>query len=256
MTRPVRITACLVALLLMVLPGCSDREDAPETTTSAGSDTAPESITTPDTTDYESLIIQLQNSLLEERQNHYISEAEYRARLAQLEAELQRLRNPSASPVPDATTTAAQPEPDVEPLPETETRTDVPTGTVPDTDPEQTISFSYSVEDGCVTIHEYLGGARAVVLPSTVNGYPVTAIADNAFKNSSVTSVVIPSTVKSIGWFAFYGCLSLTSVTVPASVDMIHYAAFDACPSLTVLCQQNSYAASYVQSFGLPHQFI
>ena len=172
-----------------------------------------------------------------------------------LEAELAALRS-SQSGTSHKEPTDTKVETDTQPEPETETAPDLPTGAVPDPSPEDTISFSYSIENDCVTIHEYLGGASAVVLPSTVNGYPVTAIADNAFKNTGVTSVVIPSTVTSIGWFAFYGCVSLSSVTLPASVSVIHYAAFDGCPSLTVLCPKSSYAASYAQSFGLRCEFI
>jgi hypothetical protein len=205
---------------------------------------------------YEALIIQLQQTLLEERENRYISDAEYKARLAQLEAELKALQALQSG-------SGSTSRPEVETEKETETETtvsappdDVPTGTVPDAGLEDTISFSYSIENDCVTIHEYLGGAKAVVLPSTVNGYPVTTIADNAFKNSDVTSVVIPATVTDIGWFAFYGCVSLRSVTVPASVTVIHYAAFDGCPNLTVLCSKDTYAAAYVQSFGLRCEFI
>ena len=246
--------ACLLALLLLpTLPSCSNAPEDELSTTDSESVTEEETTKNPlqtgqlQASSYEALIIQLQQTLLEERENHYISEAEYRARLEQLEAELDALRSLQAG------TSGKEPD---ETENETETAADLPTGAVPDAPPEDTISFSYSIENDSVTIHEYLGGATAVVLPSTVNGYPVTAIADNAFKNSNVTSVVIPSTVTSIGWFAFYGCVSLSSVTLPDSVAVIHYAAFDGCPSLTVLCPQNSYAASYAQSFGLRCEFI
>ena len=250
----IRVLAGLLALLLLpTLPGCSNATEEDLSTTDSNSVAEEETTKAPlqtgqlQASSYEALIIQLQQALLEERENHYISEAEYQARLEQLEAELEALRSLQAG-------TSGKEPADTER--ETETAADLPTGTVPDAPPEDTISFSYSIENDSVTIHEYLGGATAVVLPSTVNGYPVTAIADNAFKNSSVTSVVIPSTVTSIGWFAFYGCVSLSSVTLPDSVAVIHYAAFDGCPSLTVLCPKNSYAASYAQSFGLRCEFI
>ena len=44
---------------------------------------------------------------------------------------------------------------------------------------------------------------------------------------------VIPESVTSIGWSAFYNCSALTSVTIPDSVTSIGPSAFDVCNSLT-----------------------
>ena len=52
----------------------------------------------------------------------------------------------------------------------------------------------------------------SVVLPMTVNGYTVTAIADNAFAETGISSVVIPSSIVSIGENAFKGCPNLANV--------------------------------------------
>jgi hypothetical protein len=62
----------------------------------------------------------------------------------------------------------------------------------------------------------------------------VTSIGNYAFYFcSSLTSVTIPSSVTSIGYRAFYSCDSLTSVTIPASVTSIGNWAFDYCSSLS-----------------------
>ncbi len=49
----------------------------------------------------------------------------------------------------------------------------------------------------------------------------------------SETEYVIPSGVKSIGNYAFYGCTGLTSASIPNSVTSIHDRAFCDCTSLT-----------------------
>ena len=252
--RALRLTSILLCLLLILTAcaGSSDHEETPSDTETEPSTRFPEAETDSSAlSSYEALIIQLQQTLLDERENHYISEAEYRARLEQLEAELRALKEAQSVSKPQDSETTANTN-----NPSNDASNDIPTGTIPNTGSENSFSFSYSIENGTATILEYLGGATSVAIPSTVNGYPITAIADNAFKNSAITSVTIPSTVTEIGWFAFYGCVSLSSVTIPDSVTVIRYAAFDACPKLTILCSQNSYAARFVDSFGLRCEFI
>jgi hypothetical protein len=82
--------------------------------------------------------------------------------------------------------------------------------------------FNYTVTNGTVTITGYTGTNADVVIPSTIDGLPVTAIGDSAFIYcTSLTSVSIPSSVTSIGDHAFGNCISLTSVTIPNSVTNI-----------------------------------
>ena len=69
--------------------------------------------------------------------------------------------------------------------------------------------------DGTVTITGTQADAEGtVIVPSTIGGKPVTAIGGGAFANqSNLTSLVLPSTIQSIGPDAFAQCPALTDVT-------------------------------------------
>ena len=73
-------------------------------------------------------------------------------------------------------------------------------------------------------------------IPSSLKSVTISGgnILFGAFRNcSSLTSVVIPDSVTSIGEYAFYNCDSLTSITIPNSVTSIGSEAFYYCYSLT-----------------------
>ena len=74
--------------------------------------------------------------------------------------------------------------------------------------------YTYYVENGEAIIVDAQSGALVgdVVIPSKLGGYPVTAIADYAFEYCEyMTSVVIPDSVKSVGYEAFGSCYLLKS---------------------------------------------
>ena len=59
-------------------------------------------------------------------------------------------------------------------------------------------------------------------------------ICDSAFGNcDSLSEIVIPSSVTSIGDSAFYGCYSLSEIVIPSSVTSIGDGAFSSCDSLS-----------------------
>ena len=75
------------------------------------------------------------------------------------------------------------------------------------------------------------GKMTSVTIPTSV-----TSIGNYAFDGcSALTSVIIPNSVTSIGEKAFYECSTLTSVTIPNSVTSIGNGAFQECDQLDTI---------------------
>ena len=75
-----------------------------------------------------------------------------------------------------------------------------------------------------------------LVIPGSINGLPVTGIADNAFSgDTTITSVTIPDSVISIGNNSFYGCTKIANITFGANLATIGNQAFADCTSLTAI---------------------
>ncbi len=64
--------------------------------------------------------------------------------------------------------------------------------------------YSYEIlSDGTVEITGYNGNETEVTIPSSINGKKVTSIGDDAFfECTSLTSITIPDSVTSIGYYA------------------------------------------------------
>ena len=67
--------------------------------------------------------------------------------------------------------------------------------------------FEYEVEDGKVTITDYTGKDRDVVISDEIEGLPVTTIGDNAFCYcTGLTSITLPNSLTTISVGAFQDC--------------------------------------------------
>jgi len=95
------------------------------------------------------------------------------------------------------------------------------------------LSGAYSVKEStrimCDYAFSWCRSLSEIVIPSSV-----TSIGDSAFYGcDSLSEIVIPSSVTSIGDSAFYGCRSLSKIVIPSSVTSIGDSAFSRCDSLS-----------------------
>jgi BspA type Leucine rich repeat region (6 copies) len=84
--------------------------------------------------------------------------------------------------------------------------------------------FTFTTNNGAVTITAYAGSGGTVVIPDMTNGYPVTGIGNYAFAiyaasnpGWNLTNVIIPGSITNIGQQVFYYCHNLLAITVDSS---------------------------------------
>ena len=188
---------------------------------------------------YMELTESLQAQLVKLKEEAYIDECEYKLQIESLEETIGLLEATVAA----LSVSNKQPS----------TTPDAPSTALPDYDPVVSQSdYTYTLENGQITITAYKGKELDVEIPSQIDGFPVTVIGEGSFQNAYVRSVVIPSSVRKIDWFAFSGCTCLESISIPSSVLSIEYGAFDYCPkTMTVWCEKDSYAEAYAKSWGM-----
>lgn len=199
---------CLV-LLLSCLSACALSAEE-------GVDVPPDAQTV-----FEARIADLEAQLARQQEEKFISDATYKARIAELESRL-TLLSPDTEGAPGSDGTDAE------------------------------MIFTYRVENGKAVVTGYEGRSDLVSVPATLDGYPVISIGERAFEGKALVAVTLPDGMESVGWFAFYGCTGLLDVSIPASVTTIGYAVFDGCERVTVIGRAESYAAQYAKSYGLP----
>jgi hypothetical protein len=105
------------------------------------------------------------------------------------------------------------------------------------------LDFTYTNNNGAITITGYTGPGGNVTIPSTIDGLPVTSIGSYAFQwLTNLTGVAIPDSITNIedgdfwkggGAGAFLFCWSLTNVAIGKSVMHIGRGTFEWCTNLT-----------------------
>ncbi len=229
---------------------------------------------------YEKLIADLEDRLLNEKEENFIEISEYKQMIKDLEGSISSLSDKIAelqvnqSPAPDDNVAENKPTPAPESagnsssgstgtpdnvtIIDKEEQTTVPPekDTEPDKAPvvDGTVNtpFAYVIKDGKVTITAYKGNGKTVNVPESVEGLPVTSIGEGAFKDSDVEKVILPESLTHIDWFAFSGCDKLYEITVPSSVTSVGYGAFDNCSGFLVIkCEKGSYIEAFAASWGI-----
>lgn len=158
------------------------------------------------------------------------------------------------------------PEIDTEPVSETQENqsTEPVTEESPDastTNRAEKSDFSYIESGGSVTITGYNGEAINITVPEKINGKTVTTIGENAFFNSDIVNINLPSTVTTIGKNAFHSCAGLQAIKLPIGVTSIGSDAFRDCTNLgsvslpatlTKIGSQAFYKCSSLKAIALP----
>lgn len=96
---------------------------------------------------------------------------------------------------------------------------------------EFTFSYPNAIE---ATVTGWSGEGRYVVIPKMADAdHEVTAIDDGVFTGKDfIRAVSLPSTVESIGAYAFKDCTGLTTLRLPAALEVIGHYAFNGCTGI------------------------
>ena len=128
----------------------------------------------------------------------------------------------------------------------------------PVTDPADN-EIWYTSSDGNVVTPSAADGFGGEIVSNTYEDgkgvikfkYTVPRVIDYAFYNcDSLTSIILPNRVKSIGMNAFEDCSSLISIVIPDGVTSIEWAAFKDCSSLTSIVIPESVKSIGDWAFG------
>lgn len=102
--------------------------------------------------------------------------------------------------------------------------------------------FDYTIdrESGTAILLSYKGTQASVVIPASINAYPLKQIPSALFKNNStLTSVTISEGIEAIGDSAFEGCSALREVSFATTLKQIGSRAFYGCREIRRLYIEN-----------------
>jgi hypothetical protein len=89
------------------------------------------------------------------------------------------------------------------------------------------VTLSFSVTGASCLLNGYEGTPIILTVPDSVEGYIVTGIAPDAFREcESITSVRLPDSINWIGDYAFFSCSALEELNMPHSLKTVGASAF------------------------------
>lgn len=94
--------------------------------------------------------------------------------------------------------------------------------------------YEYEVINGGVVIKKYITfEADEVVVPESIEGYPIQEIGEGAFSNcKTIKKIVLPDNLHKIGKYVFNCCESLADINLPNGLTEIGSRAFYCCKAL------------------------
>ena len=112
----------------------------------------------------------------------------------------------------------------------------------PDATPEiiEQDGITYYILNGNAIVVSADTTLKNVVIPSDINGYPVTEIREAFKEHYQLVSIILPNSLKTIGNYSFYYCTRLKNIEIPESVTTINSHAFCFCTQLTTLTLYNN----------------
>lgn len=110
--------------------------------------------------------------------------------------------------------------------------------------------FDYEIKDGKVSIKGYLGSDEFVVIPETIEGYPVTKISRSAMANGTFRYVYITRNIDTIMNAAFKGCTNLEAVYLTDNITNMQDNAFDGCDNYKTLYINGTQDPEYAYAEG------
>lgn len=121
-------------------------------------------------------------------------------------------------------------------------------------------AFTYTVNETkkTVTITGYTGNHETVVIPETIDGYPVTSVNKGAFKNSGFKTLYISKNMQTFNNGAVINCKKLETLYLCDTVRVIQDAAFEQCTNLQTLymlaCMDPRYPSSRNGNYMVKYQ--
>ena len=100
----------------------------------------------------------------------------------------------------------------------------------------ESFTLKYEISNKQVTVTGCTGSDNILMIPSEIEGLPVTAIAENAFAgNTDIAICILPDSIETVGARAFSTCPNLSNLSIGKKVSSIGDYAFTACPALSFI---------------------